>query len=64
MLTTMKDKVSEAEQHIKVLEELREMKICILPYLKEYGKGTSYDETKDVINALSFAIDFIKWGMK
>ena len=59
-----KQRIHEAEQHIKTLEELREMKICMLPYLKEYGKGTTYDEEKDVINALSFAIDFIKWGMK
>ena len=63
-LSGMKEKTLEAEQHIKVLEELREMKICMLPYLKEHGKGTAYDDTKDVINALSFAIDFMKWGMK
>lgn len=59
-----KDKVNEAEQHLKVLEELRANKMAMLPYLNEIGKGTAYNEEREVINALNFAIDFIKWGMK
>lgn len=54
----------EAEQHVKTLEKLRDEKRAWLPYLEEHGKGTAYDEMRDVINALNFAIDFIKWGIK
>lgn len=64
MLSKMQDKVSEAEQHINTLEEFRDKEKAWLPYFKEHGKGTTYDEARNLINALDFAIDFIKWGMK
>jgi hypothetical protein len=60
----IQDKIDEAKQHLEVLEELRDDKKAWLQFYEEYGKGTSYDETKDLVNALDFAIDFIKWGMK
>ena len=57
-------KQEETEQHINTLEELRDEKKAWLSYYKEHGKGTDYDEVRNLINALDFAIDFIKWGMK
>ena len=59
-----KQRIAEAEQHLKVLEELRDNATAMLPYLNEKGKGTDYNKQREVINALNFAIDFIKWGMK
>lgn len=56
------DKVSEAKQHLEVLEELRDERSAWLSFYKEHGKGTSYDEAKALINALDFAINFIKRG--
>lgn len=64
MLTKMQDKVSEAEQHINALEKFRDEHKAWLSYYKEHGKDTYYDEVRNLINALDFAIDFIKWGMK
>lgn len=61
---SIKDNVKKAEQHLKVLEKLRADKMVMLPYFNEIGKGTAYDKQREVINALNFAIDFIKWGMK
>lgn len=64
----MQDKIAEAEQHVKTLEELRNGSKETLEYLKEDGEGANYDElSKEVlrlVDALDFAIDFIKWGMK
>lgn len=60
----IQDKVGEAKQHLEVLEELRDEKSAWLNFYKEHGKGTSYDEVRTLINALDFAIDFIKWGMR
>ena len=57
----MQDKIDEAKQHLEVLEELRD-EVSFL--YEKYGKDKGYDETKALINALDFAIDFIKWGMK
>ena len=62
----IQDKIDEVKQHLEVLEELRDERRIWLPFYKvckERGKGT-YDEEKALINALDFAIDFIKWGMK
>lgn len=59
-----KQRIAEAEQHVKTLEELRDEKRAWLSYCKEHGKGTAYDEVRNLINALDFAIGFIKWGMK
>ena len=62
----IQDKIDEAKQHLEVLEELRDERKIWLPFYKvckERVKGT-YDEEKALINALDFAIDFIKWGMK
>lgn len=64
MLTKMQDKVNEAEHHLNTLEELRDKEKAWLSYYNEHGKGTTYDEVRNLINALDFAIDFIKWGMK
>lgn len=55
-----KQRIAEAEQHVKILEELRDE----IQFVEKCGKGTVYDEVRDLINALDFAIDFIKWGMK
>ena len=64
----MQDKIAEAEQHVKTLEELRNGSKETLEYLKEDGEGANYDEllkeVSKLVNALDFAIDFIKWGMK
>lgn len=60
----MQDKVSEAEQHINTLEELRDKEKVWLSYYKEHDKVIAYDEARNIVNALDFAIDFIKWGMK
>lgn len=57
------DKIDEAKQHLEVLEELRDERSAWLSFYKEHGKGTSYDEAKDLINALDFAINFIRWGI-
>ena len=61
MNVRIQDKIDEAKQHLEVLEELRN-EVSFL--YEKYGKDKSYDETKALINALDFAIDFIKWGMK
>ena len=58
----VQDKINEAEQHLEVLEKTRDERKMWLPFYKERGKGT-YDEAKDLINALDFAINFIKWGI-
>ena len=64
----MQDKIDEAKQHLNTLEELRNGSKETLEYLKEDGEGANYDElSKEVlrlVDALDFAIDFIKWGMK
>lgn len=57
------DKICEAKQHLEVLEELRDEKSAWLSFYKEHGKGISYDEAKTLINALDFAINFIRWGI-
>lgn len=59
-----RDIQSEAEQHIKVLEDIKREISVMLPYFEESGKGTTYEEARSRINTLNFAIDFIKWGMK
>ena len=64
MLTKMQDKVSEAEQHVKTLEELNKKLSAIVWNFKEYGNDDLYKEALEAIKALNFAIDFIKWGMK
>lgn len=64
MNVRMQDRINEAKQHLEVLEELRDEKSAWLNFYKERGKGTSYDEARALINALDFAIDFIKWGIK
>ena len=61
MNVRIQDKIDEARQHLEVLEELRD-EVSFL--YEKYGKDKGYNETKDLINALDFAIDFIKWGMK
>ena len=58
----VQDKINEAEQHLEVLEKTSDERKMWLPFYKERGKGT-YDEAKDLINALDFAINFIKWGI-
>lgn len=58
-----KQRMLEAEQHVKTLEKLRDEGRAWLSYLKEHDKGT-YDKVRDEIKALNFAIDFIKWGIK
>lgn len=55
---------TETENHIKVLEDIKREISVMLPYFEESGKETNYEEVKSRINALNFAIDFIKWGMK
>lgn len=59
----IQDKTDEAKQHLEVLEELRDEKSAWLSFYKEHGKGTSYEEAKTLINALDFAINFIRWGI-
>lgn len=59
----IQDKIDEAKQHLKALEELRNEKEAWLHFYKEHGFKLN-DEAKTLINALDFAIDFIKWGMK
>lgn len=54
-----KQRIAEAEQHLKVLEELRKRNTENLPYHPK-----EYERVKKEIDALNFAIDFIKWGMK
>lgn len=68
-MNVIQDKINEAKQHLEVLEELRDEKSAWLHFYEEHGKGTIYDEAKydearTLTNALDFAIDFIKWGMK
>ena len=61
----IQDRIDEAKQHLEELEALRDDKEAWLSFYKEHGfKDIRYDETKALINALNFAIDFIKWGMK
>lgn len=59
----IQDEIDEAKQHLEVLEELRDEKSAWLSFYKEHGKGISYDEAKALINALDFAINFIRWGI-
>lgn len=63
-MNVIQDKINEAKQHLEVLEELRDERMKSLSFYAEYGKGIYYYEAKALINALDFAIDFIKWGMK
>lgn len=63
-MNVIQDKINEAKQHLEVLEELRDERFEYLQSLAEYGKGIYYYKAKALINALDFAIDFIKWGMK
>lgn len=62
-MNVIQDKIDKVEQHLEVLEKTRDERKMWLPFYEERGKGT-YDEAKALINALDFAIDFIKWGMK
>lgn len=55
----IQDKIDEAKQHLEELEDLRDDKEAWLSFYKEHGKDVCYDETKALINALDFAIDFI-----
>lgn len=63
-MNVIQDKIDKVEQHLEVLEELRDERFDYLSFYEEYGKGIYYYKTKALINALDFAIDFIKWGMK
>lgn len=58
----IRDKINEAEQHIAQLEELKN----ILEYWESVRIRFSEDTDmfKKNVDALNFAIDFIKWGMK
>ena len=58
----IQDKINEAKQHLEILEKVRDERKMWLPFYKERGKGT-YDEAKALINALDFAINFIRWGI-
>lgn len=60
----MQDKINAAKQHLEALKELRDENEAWLQFDAEYGEGASKDKIKALINALDFAIDFIKWGMK
>lgn len=60
----IQDKIDEAKQHLEALKELRDENEAWLQFDAEYGKGASEDKIKALINALDFAIDFIKLGMK
>lgn len=62
-MNVIQDKIDGTKQHLEVLEKTRDERKMWLPFYEERGKGT-YDEAKALINALDFAIDFIKWGMK
>lgn len=64
MYCKTRDIQNEAENHIKVLEDIKREISAMLPYYEESGKGTNYEEAKSRINTLNFAIDFIKWGME
>lgn len=64
MYCKARDIQNEAENHIKVLEDIKRDISVMLPYLEESGKGTNYEEARSRINSLTFAIDFIKMGMK
>ncbi len=55
----IRDKINEAEQHIKQLEGVLER--C--EYLCKAYPNENETFQKDV-ESLKFAIDFIKWGMK
>lgn len=63
-MNVIQDKINEAKQHLEVLEELRDERFDCLSFYAEYGKGIYYYKAKALIDALDFAIDFIKWGMK
>ena len=60
-MNVIQDKINGAKQHLEVLEELRN-EVSFL--YEKYGKDKGYEETKALIDALDFAIDFIKWGMR
>jgi hypothetical protein len=60
----IQDKIDETKQHLEALKELRDENEAWLQFDAEYDKGASEDKIKALINALDFAIDFIKWGMK
>lgn len=62
----IQDKVDEAKQHLKVLKEYRDERKAWLQFFDDKGtfyKVKAYD-VKAIVDALDFAIDFIKWGMK
>lgn len=54
----IRDKINEAEQHIAQLKNLLDWKELL------YSQCPNSDTLKKDIDALNFAIDFIKWGMK
>ena len=58
----IRDKINEAEQHIAQLEELKK----VLEHCESVRIRLSENTNmfKKDIDALNFAIDFIKWGMK
>lgn len=61
----IQDNTDETKRHLEVLEELRDDKKAWLSFYKEYGfKNIHHDEIDALIDALDFAIDFIKRGMK
>lgn len=55
---------SEAEQHIKVLEEIKQGISHVLPCIEKLEDRAAYEEAKSRIDSLTFAIDFIKRGVK
>lgn len=61
-MNNMQDKINEAEQYIAQLEELKN----ILEHWESVRIRLSEDTDmfKKNVDALNFAIDFIKWGMK
>lgn len=60
----IQDKIDEAKQHLEALKELRDENEAWLQFDAKYGEGASEDKTKALVDALDFAINFIKWGMK
>lgn len=66
-----KQRIAEAEQHLRQLESLRDRKVAWHPYLQNCKDNELISdravvdiETKADIDALNFAIAFITWGMK
>lgn len=58
----IRDKINEAEQHITQLEELKNILEHWESVRIRFSEDT--DMFKKNVDALNFAIDFIKWGMK